>query len=138
MRIFACEHLTREAVWFPELTRHANTATRIDRVELLSADPRQAAEHMARLIDQPVDDGRRWRVARCARAASAVISSSSIVPRWRSAIPAFPLDGLPEEGGVTLALRVANVDAAKSAVGGRGVTTKPGRDHRCAAATRTA
>ncbi|MGL4291207.1 MAG: VOC family protein [Phreatobacter sp.] len=54
MRIFACQHLTRETVWIPELQKHANGATRIVRVEILSADPKAAAEHMSRLIDEPV------------------------------------------------------------------------------------
>ncbi len=125
MRIFACEHLTREAVWFPELTRHANTATRIDRVELVSASPRQAAEHMARLIDQPVttDDDGALRVASGGNRGAFVFLDRAALEKRH---PGVPLDGLPQEGGVTLALRVANADAAKSAVGGRGVTTKPG------------
>jgi hypothetical protein len=125
MRIFACEHLTREAVWFPELVRHANTATRIDRVELLSAHPRQAAEHMARLIDQPVttDEDGALRVASGGKRGDFVFLDRATLEKRH---PGGPLDGLPDEGGVTLALRVANGDAAKSAVGGRGVTTKPG------------
>ena len=60
MRIFACEHQTRAHVWIPELTRHANTAMRLDRVEMLSKDPTSAAKHMGRLIDrqpQPEADG---------------------------------------------------------------------------------
>jgi hypothetical protein len=125
MRIFACEHLTREAVWFPELTRHANTATRIDRVELVSANPRQAAEHMSRLIDRPVttdDDGALRVTSGGTRGAFVFLDRATLEKRH----PGVPLDGLPQEGGVTLALRVANADAAKSAVGGRGVTTKPG------------
>jgi hypothetical protein len=125
MRIFACEHLTREAVWFPELTRHANTATRIDRVELVSANPRQAAEHMSRLIDRPVTtdaDGALRVTSGGTRGAFVFLDRATLEKRH----PGVPLDGLPQEGGVTLALRVANADAAKSAVGGRGVTTKPG------------
>lgn len=64
MRIFACQHLTRETVWIPELQRHANGADRILRVELVSAAPRAAAEHLGRLIDTPAvaTDG-AWRVA---------------------------------------------------------------------------
>ncbi|MFM9847858.1 MAG: VOC family protein [Hyphomicrobiaceae bacterium] len=125
MRIFACEHLTRDAVWFPELTRHANTATRIDRVELVSASPKDAAGHMSRLIDQPVttDDDGAFRVASGGKRGDFVFLDRATLEKRH---PGVPLDGLPQEGGVTLALRVANMDAAKSAVGGRGVTTKPG------------
>lgn len=125
MRIFACEHLTREAVWFPELTRHANTATRIDRVELLSENPKAAAAHMSRLIDQSVkeDADGALRVASGGTRGDFVFLDRATLEKRH---PGVPLDGLPQEGGVTLALRVANADAAKSAVGGRGVTTKPG------------
>jgi hypothetical protein len=34
VRLFACQHLTRDAVWIPALQDHANTATHIDRVEI--------------------------------------------------------------------------------------------------------
>jgi hypothetical protein len=50
--IFACQHLTRENVWIPELQRHANGASRIVRVEVLAHDPAAAAAKMARLLDQ--------------------------------------------------------------------------------------
>ncbi|WP_270937125.1 VOC family protein, partial [Falsiroseomonas oryzae] len=52
--IFACQHLTRENVWIPELQRHANGASRILRVEVLARDPAAAAAQMARLIDRAV------------------------------------------------------------------------------------
>lgn len=54
VRIFACEHLTPEAVWLPELQKHANGAKRIDRLEILTENPLEAAQHLSRLIDQPV------------------------------------------------------------------------------------
>ncbi len=63
MRIFACQHLTRETVWIPELQSHANGARRIARIEILSADPEAAAKKMSGLIDEPATktpDG--WRV----------------------------------------------------------------------------
>jgi catechol 2,3-dioxygenase-like lactoylglutathione lyase family enzyme len=50
MRIFACQHLTRDTVWIPELTRHVNKATRIARMDILTADPMASATHMSRLI----------------------------------------------------------------------------------------
>jgi len=125
MRIFACEHLTREAVWVPELTRHANTATRIDRVELLAADPEAAAGHMSRLIGQPVTqegDG-ALRVASGGKRGDFVFLDRATLERRH---PGVPLEGLPREGGVTLALRIADADAAKAAVGTRGTPTRPG------------
>ncbi|HRD77558.1 MAG TPA: VOC family protein, partial [Hyphomicrobiaceae bacterium] len=55
LRIFACQHFTRENVWLPELLGHANTARRIERLELLSTAPRAAADHMSRMIDMPIE-----------------------------------------------------------------------------------
>lgn len=125
LRIFACEHLTRDAVWVAGLSRHANTALRIDRVELLAANPRTAAEHMARLIDQPVSteaDG-AFKVATGGnRGNFAFLDRQTLRKRH----PGIALDGLPEEGGVALVLRVAKAEAAAEALGGRGVMVGPG------------
>jgi catechol 2,3-dioxygenase-like lactoylglutathione lyase family enzyme len=48
LRLFACQHLVREATWAPGLTDHANTAQAVARVELVDADPAGVA---ARLDD---------------------------------------------------------------------------------------
>ncbi len=55
LRIFACQHLTRETVWIPELQRHANGAQRLSRVEIVARSPKEAAAQLSRLIDQPVE-----------------------------------------------------------------------------------
>lgn len=113
MRIFACQHFTRDAVWLPELTAHANGAHRIDHVEVLSTDPRAAAEHMSRLIDMPVDadeDG-AWRVeSGNKRGGFVFVNRGQLMTRHAG----VPLAGLPHEGAVVLSLRVE--DAAKTAV----------------------
>ncbi len=54
LRIFACQHLTPEAVWIPELRTHANGAKRLVRIEVLSATPKGAAAQLSGLIDQGV------------------------------------------------------------------------------------
>jgi catechol 2,3-dioxygenase-like lactoylglutathione lyase family enzyme len=55
LRIFACQHLTRDAVWIPELQTHANGAQRLVRVEIVARAPRDAAAQLSRLIDQPIE-----------------------------------------------------------------------------------
>ncbi len=87
VRIFACQHLTRDAVWLPELQTHANTATCLSRVEIVTANPRRAASHMARLIDGVVEaepDG-AWRVPTGAARAKIVFLDRE---RLTAAIPA--------------------------------------------------
>ncbi|MFX6435460.1 VOC family protein, partial [Acinetobacter baumannii] len=39
VRIFACQHKTRDTVWIPELMRHANAAKRIKEVLIATPDP---------------------------------------------------------------------------------------------------
>ena len=52
MRIFACQHKTRETVWIPELMQHANGAKRLRQVLLVAPDPAKEAAHLSRLTDR--------------------------------------------------------------------------------------
>jgi hypothetical protein len=124
LRIFACEHQTRDAVWIPELTRHANTATRIDRVELVAQNPRAAAEHMARLIDQDVQNEKdgALRVRTGGHRGDFVFLDRATLAKRH---PGVPLDGLPAEAAVTLALRVGNIETAASVLQSKAVRTAP-------------
>src|SRR5438477_464275 len=54
LRIFACQHKTRETVWIPELMKHANGAKRLKQVLVVSPEPAKDAAHLARLIDREV------------------------------------------------------------------------------------
>ena len=125
LRIFACQHLTREHVWMHELTRHANTATRIDRVEMLSKDPMSAAAHMGRLIDRPVEkvgDGALKVVTGAGRGDFIFLDRTALERRHQG----VSLAGIPDEGAVTIAVRVADAGAAAKAVGPRAVVKTPG------------
>src|SRR5690606_33148238 len=107
LRVFACQHLTREYVWIPELTEHANTAYRIDRVEMLSPDPGKAAAHMGRLIDRTperLEDG-ALRVATGSGRGDFVFLDRAMLDRRH---PGVPLDGIPDETPITLALTVTS------------------------------
>lgn len=50
--IFACQQLTRDTVWLPELMEHANAATGIAALEAVAADPRHVAGQLSALFDQ--------------------------------------------------------------------------------------
>src|SRR5215475_13425724 len=52
VRIFACQHKTRETVWIPELMKHANAARRLKQVLLAATDPAAEAAHLSRMIDR--------------------------------------------------------------------------------------
>jgi catechol 2,3-dioxygenase-like lactoylglutathione lyase family enzyme len=126
MRIFACQHLTREAVWIPALLAHRNTTKRIDRVEIVSADPAKAATHMARLIDQAAKQtgDAEWRVpSGSTRAAFVFLDETSLRGRY----PGVDLGAVPAEGAISLCLRVEDDEAALAAAGPKAVQVEPGR-----------
>lgn len=116
MHIFACQHLTRETVWLPEIQRHANGARRIVRIEVLTADPAAAARQMAGLIDQPASqtpDG--WRVPSGGGRADFRFYDRATFERL---YPPPVRDGAPAEGAVALVLGTDDPAKAKAAAGG--------------------
>ncbi|HOA92985.1 MAG TPA: VOC family protein [Quisquiliibacterium sp.] len=116
MRLFACQHLTRDAVWIPELQRHANGARGIARVELLARDPRATAQHLGRLIDQaPVaePDG-AWRVASGGTRGDFVVLDRA---RLRARYPGVATDALSDDGAAAIVLRVDDVQRAAATLG---------------------
>jgi len=119
LRIFACQHVTPRAVWIPALQAHANTARRIRRVEVLAADPRAAARHLARLIDGNAEEAPNggWQVHTGAERGAFVFVDPTGVARRH---PGLALDHLPAEGGVALTLEVEDLEAAAACVGALG------------------
>jgi hypothetical protein len=119
MRIFACQHLTRDAVWIPELQKHANGATHIARIEVLSTIPKAAAEHLGRLIDQPVSaSGDAFRVPSGGKRADFLFyDAAGFAKRYPDAVRR---GGAPE-GAAALAIGTRDVSAAAKALGSLGV-----------------
>ena len=50
-QVFLCQHFTREVVWHPEYQEHANTATGLAAVAIISADISATAAAYERLFD---------------------------------------------------------------------------------------
>lgn len=119
LRIFACQHLTRDTVWIPELQSHANGASRIIRVEVLADDPKAAAEHLSRLIDEPVkqqDDG--WLVPSGGKRADFLFyDAAGLARRYPEAVRA----GAAPAGAVAIVLASTDLDGAAKALGPVGV-----------------
>ena len=124
MRIFACQHLTRNTVWIPELQQHANGATRIATIEILSADPKVAAAHMSRLIDEPVSvaDGssndKIWRVPSGGKRADFLFYDAATFARR---YPEAVRTGAAPDGAAALVLGTSDLAAATKALGGAGI-----------------
>jgi hypothetical protein len=124
MRIFGCEHLTRETVWIPQLTRHANTAQRIDRIEILCREPTATAAHMSQLVGRSTEamaDG-AFRMRSGPDRADFVFLDRATLERRHAGVP---LTNLPAEGCVTLAIGGADLARAKDAVGSRAAIATP-------------
>jgi catechol 2,3-dioxygenase-like lactoylglutathione lyase family enzyme len=120
VRIFACQHKTRETVWIPELMRHANGAKRLKQVLIVSTEPADDAAHLGRLIDRAVrkePDGALAVPSGSDRADFVFLTRDQLGRRY----PGVSLKGLPERGGAGLVIATSNLEAAAKAAGSAGV-----------------
>ena len=116
VRIFACQHKTREAVWIPQLMKHANGARRLRQALVVSPEPAKDAAHLGRLIDQAVrveTDGAIAVPSGSDRADFIFITRDDLGRRY----PGVSLAGLPERGGAGLVLATSSLNAAEGAGG---------------------
>jgi hypothetical protein len=119
LRIFACQHKTRETVWIPELMQHANGAKRLKQVLVVSPEAAQDAAHLARMIDRGVKaepDGAVAVASGSDRADFVFLTKDQLGRRY----PEVPLAGLPERGGAGLVLATSDLAAAEKAAGSAG------------------
>jgi hypothetical protein len=120
IRIFACQHKTRETVWIPQLQHHANAAKHLKHVLVVSPEPAKDAAHMARMIDRETstEPDRAVAVPSGANRADFVfLTREQLCRRY----PDIPLAGLPERGGAGLVLATSDAGATEKAVGKAGV-----------------
>jgi hypothetical protein len=125
LRIFACQHKTRETVWTPELMKHANGAKRLKQVLVVSPEPAKDAAHLGRMIDRDVKaepDGAVAVPSGSDRADFIFLSKNQLGRRY----PEVPLARLPERGGAGLVLATSDLAAAEKAVGSAGVRSGGG------------
>ena len=120
LRIFACQHKTRETVWIPELMKHANGAKRLKQVLVVSPEATKDAAHLARMIDRDVraePDGAVAVPSGSDRADFVFLTKAQLGRRY----PDVPLAGLPERGGAGLVLATSDLAAAEKAAGSAGI-----------------
>ena len=120
LRIFACQHKTRETVWIPELMIHANGAKRLKQVLIVSPEPAKDAAHLVRMIDRDSKtepDGAVVVPSGSDRADFVFLTKAQLGRRY----PEVPLPGLPERGGIGLVLATSDLAAVEKAVGSAGV-----------------
>jgi catechol 2,3-dioxygenase-like lactoylglutathione lyase family enzyme len=105
MRLFACQHFTREAVWQPNLQRHANGAVRIAEIEIVTRDPLITSHELSTMVDEPSTndpDGGRRIASGGGRADFVVLTRAQFIARH----PTVALGDIPEEAAIGLVLRV--------------------------------
>lgn len=115
LRLFACQHHTRDTVWMPPLQSHANTASGIVRLEIVSAQPADAAAQLAGMIEtavEAIDDAVRVRTAP-GRGDFEFLTPQAFGARHVALQP----KPRPAEGAAALVLRVADLDAAARCAG---------------------
>jgi hypothetical protein len=120
LRIFACQHKTRETVWIPELMTHANGAKRLKQVLVVSPDAAKDAMHLSRMTDRDVRAEADSAVAVPSgsdRADFVFLTKDQLDRRY----PGVSLAGLPERGGAGLVLATSDLAAAEKAIGSAGI-----------------
>jgi hypothetical protein len=120
LRIFACQHKTRETVWIPELMKHANGAKRLEQVLVVSPDGAKDAAHLARMIDSSIKtapDGAVVVASGPDRADFVFLTKDQLGRRYAE----VSLAALPGRGGAGLVLATSDLAAAERAVGSAGV-----------------
>jgi hypothetical protein len=125
LRIFACQHKTRETVWIPELMKHANGAKRIRQALVVSPEPAKDAAHLARMIDRDAKteaDGAVAVPSGSDRADFVFLTKDQLGRRY----PEVSLAGLPERGGAGLVLATGDLAAAEKAAGSAGTRSGGG------------
>jgi Glyoxalase-like domain len=119
VRIFACQHKTRETVWIPELMKHANGAKRLRQVLIATPEAAKDAAHLARMIDRDArsePDGAVTVPSGSDRADFVFLTRDQLSRRY----PCVPLQGLPEHGGAGLVI-AADLTQTEKALGPAGI-----------------
>jgi len=122
VRLFACQHKTRETVWIPELQKHANTANRIARMFIVTPKPEDEARHLAKMIAGEVRmqaDGSAVVPTGFGRADFVFLARDGLGKTY----PGVDLSTLPQRAGAGLELVVDDLAAAQRAIGARAVAS---------------
>jgi hypothetical protein len=119
VRLFACQHKTRETVWIPELMTHANGATRLRQVLIVTPDPDHDAAHLCRMIDRDIrreTDGAIAVPSGADRADFVFLSKDQLGHRY----PGVSLACLPQRGGAGLVIASGDLGATGRILGAAG------------------
>jgi hypothetical protein len=120
VRIFACQHKTRETVWISELMRHTNAAKRLKQVLLAAIDPAAEAAHLSRMIDRevrPEADGAVTLPSGGDRAEFVFLTKEQLSRRY----PNVPLEALSDRGSAGLVIVSGDLATTEMALAATGI-----------------
>jgi len=109
-QVFVCQHFTRDLVWRPEYQTHANTATGLAALAILSGDVRATAAAYERLFDvkaKAIDEG---QLINTGDTPIAVASERALAKR----LPGVWISARHEPCIAALFIRVADRNAAEN------------------------
>jgi hypothetical protein len=120
LRIFACQHKTRETVWIPELMKHANAAKCLKQALIVTPEPKTDADHLTRLIDR---EGRREADGAITVTSGGDRADFVFLTRDQLALryPGVALTVLPERGGAGLVIASHDLAVTEKALGASGM-----------------
>jgi hypothetical protein len=121
--LFACGHLTRDAVWLPELLEHANTAVALRKITIAAQDLRHTADAWARaLVGSAVaTDAGSARIAVGQHVVEILDGGTAAGRLGLKAMPA-------RAKAVALEFAVADLDACRKHLAANGVDARAGAD----------
>ncbi len=120
VRIFACQHKTRETVWIPELMKHANGAKHLKQVLIVDAGPRPGRRAPLAHDRSRGEERARWRRRGAFRLGPRRLHLPDQRPARPDVIPESRLRGVAERGGAGLVI-AADLAATEKALGSAGL-----------------
>jgi catechol 2,3-dioxygenase-like lactoylglutathione lyase family enzyme len=108
-QVFLCQHFTRDVVWRPEYQTHANTATGLAAVAILSADIGATAAAYERLFDVKAKAISEGLLIETGDTPIAVVSEPALAKR----LPGIWISARHQPCMAALFVRVADRDAAE-------------------------
>lgn len=111
-QVFLCQHFTRDVVWRPEYQRHANTATGLAALAILSADVAATAAAYERLFDVKAKVISEGLLIHTGDTPIAVVDERALAKR----LPGVWISARHQPCMAALFIRVGDRDAAERAI----------------------
>ncbi len=111
-QVFLCQHFTRDAVWRPEYQTHANAATGLAAVAIVSADVNATAAAYERLLDVKAKAINEGLLIDTGDTPIAVVSEPALARR----LPGIWISARHQPCMAALFIRVADRDTAERAL----------------------